>query len=123
MEVDKILDKLSDIENRLVTVENGNIIVDSNISNEPAVINNFIYDPYLADYLNEATPSTFAYKQSRACYDEYVVFRSNTTDDDTLIASIRLFNKMVKARFPMLTINHVNRKGRNIYIWDVKGDM
>lgn len=123
MEVDRIIKKLEEIENRLISVENGNIITNSNLPTEPGIINNFVYDAYLADYLNEETASTFAYKETKACYDEYAAYRKTMCTDDTLIASMRLFNKMVRNRFPMLTINHVNRKGKNIYIWDVKGDM
>lgn len=120
MELDVILKKLNDMELRLGSLENEK----ENVKEVSRKVTSevFVYDKYLIEYLNEENAGTFAFNETKKCYDAYLEYRKLKTDDDTMIATIRLFNRMVKERFPMLKINHINRGGQNVYLWDTVGE-
>ena len=120
--LDVILAKLEEFDNRLKSMENEKLIKKIDHSASKAVMPSFVYDPYLADYLNDEIPSTFAYKDTKECYNTYIEYRKTLDSDPTLESTQRLFNKMVKVRFPMLEIKHINRNNKNRYIWDTIGE-
>lgn len=82
----------------------------------------YIYDPYLRTYLQDKTLSDFMFMDTQSCYQEFLDSRLTSEIPSSLTASIRIFNRALRDRFPTMETKHLSKDGRNIYVWVLKGE-
>lgn len=76
-----------------------------------------IYDSYMAEYLEQESSINFEEREARECYLTYLAARRSLGLSRDTEGTSRMFNKLVKERFPQLTIRHMYRNRENIYVW------
>lgn len=77
-------------------------------------------DEYAVKFVKTLKEDDIYYKQTDELFEEYLTYRREFTTRSEELLSMRMFNNVVRNFFPTSSIQHANKKGKNIYYWAVK---
>lgn len=77
-------------------------------------------DEFAIKFVKNLKEDDIYYAQTEELFKEYIEYRRQFTTRNEDLLSMRMFNNVVRNLFPNATIQHANKKGKNVYFWTLK---